>query len=230
MLFKSGLTGEARGSMGGITAARNRYGLYFRQRVTPVNPNSTRQQVVRAVWMFLANQWTDVLTQLQRDAWDLYGENVIFKNKLGDDIQLTGYSHYQRSNGAIAAAGGALVQNGPTLFSLPGADDTFAAAISEATQLISVTFDNTLAWANEDEAFMLIHMALPRNGSRTFIGGPTRTAGNIDGDAITPPVSPADIAVPYLVAETQKTEVLARIIRADGRTSQLFRTTSIVAA
>lgn len=230
MLFKSGLTGEARGSLGGITAARNRYGLYFRQRVVPVNPNSPRQQFVRTVFQFLAFDWVNTLTQLQRDAWNLYGENVLLKNKLGDDIQLIGYSHFQRSNGAILAAGGTAVLDGPTNFSLPGADVTFAAAISEATQLISVTFDNTLGWANQDAGHMLVHMALPRAGSRDFIGGPTRVADAIDGDAITPPTSPATIAVPFAVAQTQKTEVLARIIEDDGRVSSLFRVTVTVAA
>lgn len=230
MLFKSAMVGEARGSMGGVTASRNRYGQYFRQRAVPVNPNSARQLAVRANFLGFAFFWTNVLTQAQRDAWDLYGDNVTWKNKLGDDISLIGYNHFQRSSGAIAAAGGTIVLDGPTNFTLPGADPTFAAAISEATQLISVTFDNTLGWANADGGWMLIHMAQPKAASRLFIGGPTRTAGAIEGDAITPPTSPETIAVPYAVAETQKTEVLARIIEADGRVSTLFRVAVAVAS
>lgn len=230
MLFTSPIIGEGRGSMGGVTGSRNRYGLYFRQRSVPINPNSPRQLTVRGIWMALAFTWVNFLTQVQRDAWDLYGENVDWLNKVGQTVHLTGYSHFQRSNGAINAALGSTVVPGPTNFSLPGADITFAATISEATQLISVTFDNTLAWANEDGGHLLIHMALPRVGSRLFIGGPTRVAGSVDGDAITPPTSPQTIAVPYVVAQTQKTEVLARIILADGRVSQLFRAVVTVAA
>lgn len=230
MLFTSPLVAEGRGSFGGVTVSRNRYGLYMRNRSVPVNPNSARQLAVRNRFMLLASAWVNVLTQLQRDAWDLYGANVTWLNKVGQIIQLTGYSHFQRSNGAIAAAGGAVVLDGPTNFSLPGSDDTFAAAISEATQLISVTFDNTLAWANQDDGYMLIAMAQPRVGSRIFIGGPTRVSDAIEGDSITPPTSPTTMAVPYVVAETQKTEVLARVIEEDGRVSQLFRTVVTVAA
>jgi len=230
MLFTSQIIAEGRGSFGGTTVSRNRYGLYMRARANPVNPNTARQLVVRNRWMTLANDWVNTLTQAQRDAWDLYGENVTWINKVGQLIKLTGYSHYQRSNGAIAAAGGARVDAGPTIFSLPGGDDTFAATISEATQLISVTFDNTLEWANEDEGWMLVHMAQPRAGSRLYIGPPTRVAGAIEGDSITPPTSPTTIAVPFLVAAGQNTEVLARIIRADGRVSELFRDVVTVAA
>lgn len=230
MLYTSQIISEGRGSVGGLTFSRNRYGLYTRTRAVPVNPNSTRQTAVRAIFAALAGGWTGVLTQAQRDAWDLYGANVTWLNKLGQPVTLTGYSHFQRSNGAILAVPGTAVLDGPTTFSLPGADETFDATISEATQLISVVFDTALDWVGEDDAYLLVHMAQPRSGSRTFIGGPTRTAGSIDGDATTPPTSPQTIAVPFAVAAGQKTEVLARIIRADGRTSNLFRTSVTVAA
>lgn len=230
MLILSPVLGEMRGSMGGTTASRNRYGQYLRQRSVPVNPNSARQLTVRGVWQALAFTWTNILTQVQRDAWDLYGENVDWLNKLGQVIKLTGYAHFQRSNGAIAAASGATVSAGPTNFTLPGADITFAATISEATQLISVVFDNTLPWANQDAGHMLVHMAQPRSASRLFIGGPTRTAGKIDGNLAVPPTSPQTIAVPFAVAATQNTEVLARLIEDDGRVSTLFRSFVTVAA
>ncbi len=223
MLILSPVLGEMRGSMGGTTASRNRYGQYLRQRSVPVNPNSARQLAVRGNFSGFAFIWTNILTQVQRNAWDLYGENVDWINKLGQVVKLTGYSHFQRSAGAIAAAGGVAVADGPTNFSLPGADVTFAAVIAEATQDISVTFDNTLPWANQDAGHMSIHMAQPRAASRVFIGGPTRTAGSIDGNLALPPTSPAVVTVPFAVAAGQNTEVLARIMEDDGRVSTLFR-------
>ncbi|MBA7675775.1 hypothetical protein ES703_84012 [subsurface metagenome] len=223
MQFTSLIIAEGRGSMGGVTFSRNRYGAYTRARVTPVNPNTGLQFAARLRFRVLASRWTFALTQAQRNAWDLYGENVSWLNKLGQTVKLTGYAHYQRSNGAILAAGGILVDDAPVVFSLPEADLTFAAAISEATQQISTTFDNTLDWAGEDEGHLLVHMALPRVGSRLYIGPPTRTAGAVDGDSVTPPTSPALIPTPYVVAAGQRTEVLARVIRADARVSTLFR-------
>ncbi len=230
MLFTSLIVAEARGSMGGVTFSRNRAGAYTRARVTPVNPNTGRQLLARLRFRVIANTWVNTLSQAQRDGWDLYGENVVWTNALGQLMKLTGYGHFQRSQGARLAAGGSLVLPPPTIFSLPEADITFDATISEATQLISVTFDNTLEWANEDDGFLLIHMALPRVGSRLFIGPPTRTADAVDGDSITPPTSPQTVATPFVVGQTQKTEVLARVIRADARVSTLFRVVVTVAA
>jgi len=231
MIFTPGIgISEARGSQGGTTASRNRFGQYLRQRSKPVNPNSSRQVAVRGQFQSLANRWVSTLTQAQRDAWDQYGENVTWQNALGLAIKLTGYNHYQRSNVAILQAGGSVVDDGPTLYNLPEADPTFNATISEATQEISVTFDDSLEWANEDGGYMLISMSQPKSGSRKYIGGPYRVAGSIAGNSSSPPTSPQTIAVPFAVAEGQNVEVLARIIRADGRVSTPFRVVVAVGA
>jgi hypothetical protein len=217
------------GSIGGTTASHNRFGQYFRQRTSPVNPNTARQQAVRNFFATLMSDWSNVLTQAQRDAWNLYGSSVSWLNAVGAEVFLTGAEHYLRSNLPRVQTGDPTVNDGPTIFTLPGADPTFAPTISEASQLISVTFDNTLAWANEDDAMMAITMSQPRSPGRTFIGPPYRFAGAISGDSVTPPTSPTTIATPYAATEGQKVEVLARISRADGRLSQFFRDTVTVA-
>jgi hypothetical protein len=231
MLITGGIVADsASGSAGGSTASRNRYGQYIRNRSVPVNPNSSRQVSARNRFTSIAERWSGTLTAAQRAAWDQYGSNVTWKNALGLDVHLTGFNHYLRSNTAILAAGGSEVDAGPTTYTLPGSDPTFAAAISEATQQISVTFDNTLDWANETGGYMLISMSLPRSGSRTYIGGPYRDADAIDGNSSTPPTSPATITVPFAVAAGQKVEVRARIIRADGRVSSPFLSIVTVAS
>lgn len=45
---------DARGSIGGQVFSKNRFGNYMRARITPVNPNSARQAVVRAIVQALA--------------------------------------------------------------------------------------------------------------------------------------------------------------------------------
>ena len=231
MKFKPGLIGGSfSGSVGNITASRNRFGSYLRDRAMPINPNSSRQQAVRSRFQSLAFSWGNDLTQAQRDAWILYGQNVTSKDKNGDDINLTGYNHFQRTNSIVLAGSFPQVDDGPTIFTVAEADPTLAAVVDEAGQEISVTFDNTLGWANEDDAGMQIAMTRPASPGVNFIPPIFRVAGFIDGDSITPPTSPTVFPVPFAVSEDQKVIVQARSVRADGRLSDPFRSTTAVTA
>lgn len=221
---------EASGSESGTTFSRNRYGAYTRKRTTPVNPSSSRQQTIRNIFAAVAANWSDVLTDAQRAAWNLYGNSVVMQNALGQSIYLTGFAHYIRSNVARYQAVAVYQNDGPTDFTLPASDPVYAVTASEATQLLSVVFDDTMDWCDENGAFMSITMSQPRNPSRDFIGGPYRFADSIDGDGTTPPTSPQTIACPFAIAEDQKIEVVARIEREDGRLSEPFRTTIDAAA
>lgn len=231
MLFNAGIVGgQASGSVGGVTASHNRFGTYLRNRSVPVNPNSSRQQVARNRFTTAAGRWSSILTQAQRDAWILYADNVDWINRIGQTVNLTGLNMYLRSVTAELAAALPIVDDGPTTFSLPDIDPAYGATISEATQLISVSFDNTEAWANEDDAALLIEMSIPQGAGRTFLSPQSRVAGAILGDSTTPPTSPTTLAVPFAVAEGQKVNVSARVIRADGRVSAPFLDTAIIAA
>lgn len=222
--------GDIRGSIGGKVYSRNRYGPYIKNRVKPVNPNTARQQAARLNFSDIAEHWSSTLTAAERTAWNLYGASVPVVNRLGQQIYLSGFNHFIRSNTPIKQVAGIVVEAGPTIFTLPESDGSFVPTISEATQLISVAFDANKAWVDEDEAYMYIHMSQPRSPGRTYIGGPYRFADQIDGDNTTPPTSPQTIAVPFVVVENQRVIVQARIGRADGRLSDLFLGTVDVAA
>jgi len=218
------------GKVGGTVFAKTRFGHVARNFSTPVNPQSSRQGVARARVADLASAWNEVLTQAQRNAWDQYGANVPMLNRLGETIYLTGFNHYLRSNCAIRAAGGVDVDAAPGVYTLPSVDDSLSVSISEATQLLSVAFDDSRDWLGEDGGHMLIAMGLPKNNSVKFFGGPYRVAGSIDGDSTTPPTTPTTIAVPFGVVENQKVWIQARILRADGRVSSFFRDDCICGA
>jgi hypothetical protein len=218
------------GSIAGNTFARNRYGNYMRARTKPINPNSSRQQVIRSALAALTTKWSQVLTAAQRESWKLYGESVSMLNRLGESIFLTGFNHFLRSNIPLAQAGEANVLPGPTLFELPITDLTFAISISEATQLITLTFDDTATWCDEDDAFLLLYQGSPQNAQRNFFAGPWRYAGKLEGDSVTPPATSATVACSFVATEAQKIWVYARILRADGRMSQPFRADVVVGA
>ena len=211
------------GSIGGTTHARNRFGSYIRPRTKPVDPKSARQNAARLLIIMLAEQWReDPMTDTIRGVWDTYAAAVAFANRLGQEIHLTGFNHFIRSNAARIAAGLALVTDGPTNLGLPNADPTFAVVGSEASQELSVTFDNTLDWAGETGGALSVDFCTPQNPTRNFFGGPFRNAGAIAGVTGTPPTSPQVLDAPFSLVELQKSVCRARIIRLDGRVSTQF--------
>lgn len=226
----AGGVGEISGSIAGNTFARNRSGFYVRHRTKPVNPNTGLQVLVRACVTFLTDRWSQTLTAAQRAAWDLYASNVAMKNRLGETIHLTGFNHFIRSNSNLKRRARTLVDAGPVVFELPAADPTFAITASEATQAFSVTFDNTMAWADENDAYMFIFGGKPQNAQRNFFGGPWRHAGYIAGVNGAPPVSPSNPGSVYGIAEGQRIWAYGRIIRVDGRTSEPFYADCFVGA
>jgi len=227
--FGGGIT-EMRGSIAGNVFSKNRYGNYVRSRTVPVNPNTARQQLVRAALSTYTTRWAQTLTAGQRTAWNLYGSSVVMTNKLGESINLSGYNHYIRTNSILALGGVAAIDDGPTVFELPEADPTFAVAISEATQLITVTFDDTADWDDETTGHMFIFQGQPQNAQRNFFGGPWRYVGQIPGEAGVPLASPQTKACSFAATEGQRNWVYARIMRADGRLSAPFRADCTVGA
>jgi len=220
---------EMRGSIAGNVYSRNRYGAYSRARTKPINPNSDRQDAIRAIVALVSSNWFHVATQAQRDAWAVFAANVPAKNKLGEVIYLSGFNQYVKSNIASLNAGLLAIQAAPTNFVLPGTDLDFVPSIDAGTQLISVAFDETRDWCDEDEAGMIVQMGLPKNDSTEFFNGPWRHAGVIEGDSLTPPTTPETMAVPFVVADSQKVWVRAKILRADGRLSDWFQGIGVVA-
>jgi len=214
------------GSMSGNTFARMRFGNYVRARTKPVNPRSSRQMGARVAVMMLAEQWRESpMDDTIRAAWETYAQSVSWLNKLGESVKLTGFNMFIRANAAILRVGGTLVTAGPTDLGLPAGDPAFAAsAASAATQDMTITFDDTLVWCDEDGGYLSIDMGEPQNPTRNFFGGPWRHWNSIDGDSVTPPTTPeaAFGSPPYTLVEGQKVWVRAKIIREDGRVSTPF--------
>lgn len=221
---------EMAGSIAGTVFARNRSGNYARAKTKPTNPSTARQQAIRSAIALLTVAWSETLDAAERTAWGLYAAGVAMKNRLGEVTFLTGFNHFIRSNSVRLQHSLALIEAGPTVLELPEQDETFAATISEATQLVSVAFDNANPWANEAGGHMLIYMGSPQNAQRNFFAGPYRLAGKIAGATPTPPTTPKTFACPFVATEGQRIWIQARIQRADGRLSEPFRGSCLVGA
>lgn len=223
MIFRPLVGNDLSGSLAGITASHNRGGPYFRSRAIPVNPNTTFQQTVRGNMAQLANLWLNTLTEAQRDAWDEYALNVLIPNAIGEPRNVGGLGMYQRSNTPRLQASLPRVDAAPTIFNLGDFTNPTIASVTAATDLLSLNFTDTDDWANEDDAAMLVYTARGQNPSINFFKGPYRFAASIDGDGITPPVSPASIALAFGVAVGQRVFIRVNVTRADGRYGSDFR-------
>lgn len=228
MRFKSVILGPASGSVAGLTYSRNAGGQYIRARSTPTDPATSYQQTVRAAVASLVNLWKDTLTAAQRAEWDLYAENVPLPDVFGDPKYRTGINHYVRSNVPRIQAGSPRVDAGPGIFDL--GDYTAPSFGFDATaNEVDVTFVNTDDWAGEDDSDMLVYCGRPQSPTINFFKGPYRYAGKIEGDAITPPTSPAAIGLPFAIIAGQQGFARIVVSRADGRLSTPFRGSAIAA-
>jgi len=227
--FGGGVT-DARGSVGGVTFSRNSFGPYQRARVTPVNPQTARQVLVRSSIAFLSNRWANTLTAAQRTAWGLYASSVAMQDSLGATIYLSGYNHYIRSNTIRKMLALPVIDAGPTIFEIPAQDPTYAITASEATQMLTSTFDVTMDWALEDGGYIVFFAGKPQNAQRNFFDGPWRQFGWVIGVDPGGPASPDVTVSPYAISEGQRQWGYARILRADGRLSERFRADTFCAA
>lgn len=221
---------DMRGSIGGQVHSRNRFGNYTRARTTPVNPATDRQNVIRAAVQDLAQRWSATLTALQRAEWEVYAAAITRTNMLGAQIKLTGFNHYIRSNSIRLQNADNTIGDGPGTLTLPPGDPLFVCTVDEANQQISIVFDSTAAWNDQDFGHMYVSMSIPKATGTNFIGGPFRIAGKLNGVLGTPPASPQLLPVPFPVTEAQEIVCRARISEEDGRLSDFFRNQTSVTA
>ncbi len=218
MLFKSQVFTQVSGSVGGLTFARNRGGLYTRARAIPTNPNTASQVAARTALSTLVDAWTTILTLAQRDAWETYAKNTPVVNVFGDPKLLTGQQMYIRSNQPRVRNGEARVDDGPTTFDL-GTFTTHSIAISAASPSdIDVGFTNTDSWAVAVGGFLFVGISRQQNPSINFFNSPFRALGSVDG-AVIAPTSPETLISDFTYAEGNKAFATARASQPDGRLS-----------
>ena len=216
MLVKGSMVTEMSGSLGGITAARNKGGQYLRARATPVDPNTQPQQTARAAMTQLVTAWIEDLTEQQREAWRIYAENVTTTNRLGDTISLSGQNWYIGCNTPRIRAGLARVDDAPTVY-----DQASLAPVSIAVtgQDLDVTFDDTASWVNQAGSALLVQTSPQQNPTKLFYKGPFTFTTAILGDDTTPPVSPVGYEMDQNVAAGNLLYARIRLSLADGRLS-----------
>lgn len=229
------------GSLRGLTASHNKGGLYLRGRTVPTNPNTARQQGIRSVVGGLMQDWSQLLTEAQRQAWRDYAEAVEVTDSLGQTMQLSGVNWFVKSQ------------------SLPRFADSFGLAVTNALSNDAPVIFDTGVGVYMVDSFDIDNTSPPGtvdmvaqltgNGSSTgvaflFIGAP-QTAGTrfYKGPyqlAVVTSVGTGSASVNFNVQLDSPTEWVSSIVPVvgwdglyvpvkivvqydDGRRSQVFR-------
>lgn len=174
---------DGRGSIGGVTFSRNRYGSYARKRVVPVNPNTSEQVRARSTFQAAVTAWRQ-LTDAQRAAWANYAAQTPVQDKLGATIYLTGLQAFMSVQGparTYAAHDIGFVASIPKVPTVTGGiqqDDITSIVsdgdISDATLDITVTGPTTpggLQSANPGE-YAILYLSRPVSNETNFFKGP----------------------------------------------------------
>ena len=135
------LVTDGRNKIGGHVASKNRGGAYLRTKVTPVNPQTTFQSSVRAVFTALSQAWRS-LTEANRLAWDSAVSSFTSTDIFGDIKTPTGKNLYQKLNTNLSTVGVAAIST-PPLPSGAGSVDSLSAIYDVSAQSVIVTFTPT---------------------------------------------------------------------------------------
>lgn len=116
----SALVSDMRNKLNGSVFSKNRAGSYLRNKVTPSNPSTASQALVRSILGTLSSGWRS-LTEAQRDAWNSAVESWVTTDIFGDTVTPSGFQLYVRLNGNIVNAGGSAISTPPLPTGISGA-------------------------------------------------------------------------------------------------------------
>jgi hypothetical protein len=218
---------EARGKLNGGVFSRGASGAILRTKVTPINPASNAQQLVRSGLSSIAQAWRG-LTDIQRAAWRAFAANVSSTNIFGDNVLLSGLAVFGRVNRNRQTIAQAILPDAPAM-----------AAISQLLTL-------TLTGAAGTPALAAAFTATPVPAGHTLVirATPQMSAGRsaTKGKFVqlqtvaAAAASPANLLAAYnarfgtLVAGNKVTVTAHYIHIASGLASIPLKSTAIIAA
>tara|TARA_R110000796_G_scaffold42100_2_gene104305 strand:- start:2301 stop:2981 length:681 start_codon:yes stop_codon:yes gene_type:complete len=134
---------DARGKLGGQVFSKNKGGAYIRTKVTPTNPQTIAQSVVRALFGVISQGWS-ALTIAQRTAWRESVDSWKTTDVFGDLLSPTGKELYQRLNNQAMVVGYSAITSPPAKVVLPD-DIVTAVTIAIGAGTIALTGASTSA-------------------------------------------------------------------------------------
>lgn len=192
MLYRGSFVDDARGSLGGVTASRNRSGSYLRARVKPTQVPSDPRSRARADLGSQAAAW-QALTAAQRDTWNSIAATWTTVNSLGATIKLSGFNWFCKANATLALAGLAAVTAPPTDIPTTDLHPPTALVLDTSAHSLTATVNPADAWAKSAGDRLLVFMTDGQNPGRSSPTGGFTFVASFPGNAV--PVTSVTTAV-----------------------------------
>jgi hypothetical protein len=179
----SALVTDASGSVGGNIFSRNASGPYVKSFTMPHNPNTQKQQDVRAAFAVNISAWKN-LTKAQQQLWIDAAPQYPYNNSLGEARQYTGQQLYNKLNQNLYVAGQAAISTPlvPKTFSSQSMVGLEMSKTAGVLTLANVELDQT---GSADEALIV-------SVTTSLSGGITRPGKGLFKQVIVVPSADAD--------------------------------------
>jgi hypothetical protein len=133
---------DASGKLGGQVFSKNRGGAYVRTKVTPLNPQTTAQSVVRGIFASISSLWSGI-TQADRDTFNSFVNDYARTDVFGDLRNPSGKALFQRLNQNLEISGQAQITTCVAPIPVPFANVSSVDADVSATSFDVVTTGDT---------------------------------------------------------------------------------------
>lgn len=230
MKIQSAVLTNGSGSIGGMTAAKNRGGLYLRARAAVTNPQTPGQTLIRTMFGGLSTAWR-TLTEVQRQGWYDWAAVNPITNVFGDPVLMTGHQAFIALNTPRAQAGLDIVEDSPADFG-----QAVGSFVDGAPTLVIDDPDVDLTFSMKGLGLQpvgdyLTYCSVPQSPTTRFFKGPFNLLGS------TPHVADTETEITFdqtklpAVAEGQVLWIRTRLTLDDGRFNQavIFPVTATVA-
>lgn len=182
------LVGDIRGAAGSTKFNKNTFSNYIQVNVSPVNPNTVSQQLVRTRFGITQQAWAG-LTEAERQAWIDISESWTNTNVFNNEIGYTGFSLHARLNRNRQEINEALITAAP----LPAAIDGMT-ALSIVADTGGGTLIATFTPAIIGTQKTIVRATQPLSAGVTFVKAELRKIAVLDVTDL----SPIDLAAFYI--------------------------------
>lgn len=124
---------DMRNKLGGHVLSKNKGGSFIRRKVSPSQPRTGYQLLIRGILTSMARAWGGILIDAERLAWQSFADLHPVTDVFGQNVKLTGQQMFVRLNNVINFLGGVTIEVPPASLAVAAITD-FDPAAAETSQ------------------------------------------------------------------------------------------------
>jgi hypothetical protein len=215
---------DASGKLGGQVFSKNRGGAYVRTKVTPLNPQTTAQSLVRGIFASISSAWSG-LTQANRDSFNGFVNDYARTDVFGDLRNPSGKALFQRLNQNLVIS-----DQGQITTCVAPQPVPFANVTSVAGDVSGLSFDVVTGGDTTDSQVVVWATPILTAGT-TFVKNRLRQLQVFSGDdAATYDIYSAYVTAYGVPAAGDNIFIGVRVINANGQASPLETIKAVIVA